>query len=163
MLTQERLKELLHYDPKTGVFTWVDKPSRNMKSGVAAGGFAINGYWRIAINRRRYYAHRLAWFWMTGKWPKEQVDHINHDRADNRWTNLRVATNFENSGNTRIQTNNTSGWKGVGWDKPRKKWHAYIKIDGKTKHLGRFDCPAAAHFSYVVAADKAFGEFACPH
>jgi len=121
-LTQERLKHLLHYNPDTVVFTWLSKPSRRINSGSIAGRIKPKkGYVEIGISGRIYLAHRLAWLYIYGTWPKEQVDHINGIRNDNRIKNLRLATTSQNQWNKKMQKNNTSGIKGVSWDNQRGK------------------------------------------
>ena len=92
MLTYERLRELLHYDPETGAFTWIKSTYRKGQPGTPAGCLSKRlGYILIGIDKRLYYAHRLAFLWMTKQWPEKEVDHINLDKADNRWANLRPA------------------------------------------------------------------------
>jgi len=110
------------------------------------------------INGCVYGAHRLAWFHETGEWPAAQIDHRNLNRDDNRFSNLRAATNAQNQANCRMRPNNMRGLKGVSRNK--KKWRARVKIGGKDINLGQVDCPAVAHFMYVIAADKLFGEYA---
>lgn len=161
MLTQSRLRELLHYDPETGFFTRaLTTTGIRPKVGDVAGGVNCRGYWQIRIDGERYKAHRLAWLYMTGDWPKEQIDHINMDRSDNRFANLREATNIQNCANQRRPVNNTSGLKGVCWNKRLSKWKSQIRVNGKLHHLGYFDTAEAAHESYIDAAKKYFGEFA---
>jgi hypothetical protein len=159
-LTAARVRELLHYDPETGVFAWRVAFNRNIKVGAAAGGVNPRGYHRIAINRRYYQAHRLAWLYITDEWPPEQVDHINGDPSDNRWANLRLATQSQNQANARRRSDNTSGYKGVSWDARSRKWSAEILVGGRRVRLGRFGCPAEAHAAYVRTAEKLSGEFA---
>lgn len=142
-LTQEYLKQRLHYDHDTGVFTWVTSAVA-AKAGDSAWHCAANGYVAIMINRKPYYAHRLAWLYMTGEWPTEQIDHINHVKSDNRFFNLREVTHSENQRNRTCQSNNTSGATGVSWEGSRNKWRARIRVNGKQVHVGRFDCFEAA-------------------
>jgi len=158
MLTAARLREILHYDPDTGAFTW--RVSRKGVRAGAAAGTLCQGYYRIMADRRSYQAHRLAWLYMTGAWPEAEIDHINLARADNCWCNLREATRVENQRNTSARPNNTSGFKGVVWHKSAKRWRATITADGKQCHLGYFDTPQAAAAAYADAAKKLFGEFA---
>jgi hypothetical protein len=158
MLTAERLREILHYDPATGVFTWL-APVGNRACGAPAGRLS-HGYIGIQIGGKRYLAHRLAWLYVTGEWPSDQVDHINLDRSDNRWCNLRPAGQSQNMGNTRVYCNNTSGFKGVSWEKGRRKWDARVLVKGKNIHLGYFDAPHLAYAAYCLAARKYFGDFA---
>jgi hypothetical protein len=136
ILTQEYLKELLSYNPLTGEFVWI-APRKRVIVGRVAGGL-LKGYVRICINKKTYWAHRLAWLYMTGKSPSKQIDHINHNRADNRFINLRECSHQENHRNRTLQKNNTSGFIGVCWNKNDKKWLASIRINGNRKNLGLF-------------------------
>ena len=137
-LTQNGLKELLEYHPKSGLFTWrVDRSY--VKAGSIAGSLTKKGYIRIAINGRRYFAHRLAFLYMTGDWPRYRACHDNQNPADNRWKNLYDATNQDNQRNMKLPSHNTSGRIGVHWDKRDSRWCAQIKIDGRSKHLGMFE------------------------
>ena len=160
MLTQEQLKELLSYDPETGIFTWLKAVSKSVRVGSIAGSFDKKGYIRIGLLRRRYSAHRLAFLYMTGSFPPNDTDHINGVRNDNRWINLRQATNSENQRNQGKPITNTSGYKGVSWNKRAKKWLAKIKHMNHDIHLGYFDSPEAAHQAYIEAAEKLHGDFA---
>jgi hypothetical protein len=120
------------------------------------------GYRTIGIGGKRYLAHRLAWLYVHGEWPADQIDHVNMDRSDARMCNLREATAAQNKRNTGARSHNRSHLKGVEFNTRRKikRWYAVIRSDGKRNFLGSFDCPAAAHFAYVIAADKFHGEFA---
>lgn len=131
MINHDELTKILNYDPDTGLFTWA-------RTGKIAGGISEKGYIRIQINRRKYMAHRLAWLFIYQEWPKEQIDHINHVRNDNRLCNLTEATNQENAKNRGIQTNNSSGSTGVLWSEKHKNWKAQIKVDQKVIYLGTF-------------------------
>jgi len=156
MVTQTRLIELLSYDLDTGVFT--------RRAGVGpthigdVAGNPCHGYWQICIDGRSYYAHRLAWLYMTGEWPKEQIDHINMDKTDNRWNNLRLATPSQNTCNQSARSTNKVGMKGVSPN--GKRFSAQITIDGTCHHLGTFDTPALAHSAYADAAAILHGTFA---
>lgn len=144
MITQRRLKELLHYDPTTGIFVRRMHVSSNARIGDVAGRRRKHIYLQISIDGVLYLSHRLAWLYMTGDWPKDQIDHINGIRDDNRWTNLRNATGLENQQNRAACSNNTSGFAGVSWHKCSKKWRACISVAGRQKHLGLFtDCESA--------------------
>jgi len=138
-LTQSQLKELLHYDPDTGIFT--NNVDRNYcaLSGAQAGHLHIaTGYVYICINKKDYLAHRLAWFYMFDVWPSGQLDHINRVRHDNQIANLREVTDSQNSQNTKIRVNNTSGVKGIYWDSSAEGWRAQITVNHITHSLGRF-------------------------
>jgi len=125
-LTQEYLKSILHYNQETGDFTWLIKPSVAVKKGSIAGALALNHigkkYRRIKINYKSYRAHRLAFFYMTGEWPKDQVDHEDGNGMHNWWNNLRLATQEKNQRNRKLQENNKSGVCGVFFDKETNKW-----------------------------------------
>lgn len=158
-LTQERLKYLLHYDQDAGVFTWrVDRI--RVRAGERAGKIDGQGYVAIGIDGHRHAAHRLAFLYMTGVWPSSFVDHINSDRSDNSWCNLRVATNSQNQANVLRWSHNTSGFKGVSWHKSTGRWQANIRSEGGKKSLGYFDTPEAAYEAYCTAAFALHGEFA---
>ncbi len=100
MITHDRLKEILYYDPVLGTFRWIEKISRKNVIGAIAGGLNPKGYVVIIIQGKSYRANRLAWFYMTGEWPKNLVDHKNRIRNDNTWKNLRDFTSKENSANS---------------------------------------------------------------
>ena len=159
MTTYARLREVLHYDTETGVFTWL-KSGSGRRPDLTAGRQHSEGYIHIGIDGRRYYAHRLAWLYMTGAFPKEQIDHKNADRSDNRWSNLREATQFQNNANARRSKRNKSGFKGVSWAKKHKKWTAHISVEGRQINLGLFDDASVAHAAYVRMATAAHGAFA---
>lgn len=140
MITQARLKELLDYDPETGVFVCrVRRSNHKALAGHRAGCPDKDGYIRIGLERKKYCAHVLAWLYVTGEWPSKQLDHINTIRSDNRFENLREASRGENMQNGTRRADNTSGFKCVSWDVRRGKWCAYINADGVRTHLGRFD------------------------
>ena len=152
-LTQCRLKQLLHYSPDDGKFRRL--VATIGKVGDIAGTLARDGYIYICVDAKRYLAHRLAFPWVTGKWPEEYVDHVNQDRSDNRWVNLREATNSQNQHNTKLFSSNTSGVKGVCWHKGAKKWLARIRMNGKRVDLGLFntieEAKAAREAAEVIA------------
>ena len=161
MLTQKELKELLHYNPDTGVFTWRVSPSRTVKVGQVAGHTPKNtGYLQIRLSNKLYQGHRLAWLYMAGEWPRKYIDHINGVRDDNRWVNLREATQRQNAYNRGGMKGSSSNHKGVSWDKWNKKW--VVKARSPTKHLnlGYFDCEHEAALVYNQFALKHHGEYA---
>lgn len=160
-LTQDRLKELLHYDPETGVFTRrIARSGARGGIGAVAGSTHYDGYKRISIDGKLYQSHRLAWLYTHGTWPADMVDHINGVAGDNRLTNLREATQIQNMANVGKPSNNTSGYKGVSWHKRDKKWRAQINHQDKQKHLGHFTTPEEAHAAYCAAASALYGDFA---
>ncbi len=141
-LTQSKLKELLQYNPGTGIFTWKVKPSGIINAGDVAGHIYTSRqkqYMAIQIKRIKYAVHRLAWLYVHGDFPTDTVDHINGDGTDNRIENLRVVSLAENQKNKRRYKNSTSGTTGVNWFAPSRKWRAIIQANGMRKHLGYFE------------------------
>lgn len=159
MLTYTRLREVLHYYATTGQFRWLVKPNRNIRVGSIAGCLTDRGYIGIKIDGRRYKAHRLAWFFMTGSWPEDQVDHKDRDRANNRWLNLREANRHQNSRNAKLRVDNSSGVKGVYWIEKTKRWRAVIN-GPKNKHLGYFSSLVDATMARQEAERAHYGEYA---
>ena len=151
MITPERLREVLSYDPETGVFVWrVHLKKSRMKIGERAGHKKSIGYRYIGICGYEYLEHRLAWLYVYGEWPEYEIDHRNRVRSDNRILNIRQATKAENGQNQKLRSTNTSGTTGVSWSKLHLKWVAYIMVDNKHKHLGLFndiDDAKAAHLN----------------
>lgn len=160
MLTAARLRELLSYDPDTGVFTWLVNRGRMAKAGNIAGHRTKDGYCHMRIDGKDYMAHRLAWLYMTGQWPTSTIDHADVDPGNDRWANLREATIGQNLANRRKPPSNTSGFKGVTWHSECRCWMASIKCQRRRFYLGLFDDPREAHAAYVAAAVTHFGEFA---
>jgi len=134
ILTRELVRKYLIYDLSTGVFTR-NKASGGVKAGAIVGSARKDGYTHIGIGRQRALTHRLAFYYVLG-WAPEEVDHINHDRSDNRWINLRATNKQGNQKNASIQASNTSGVCGVSWQKTTKQWYAYITVDRKRIHIG---------------------------
>lgn len=135
-LTQSRLKELLSYDHATGLFTW-SKSRGCIKKGDKAGSLNTSGYLTIRVDRRLYRSNRLAFLYMEGYSPENSVDHINRDKTDNRWDNLRHVSQSCNIRNSKKSLSNKSGVTGVVWDKARGRWHAQITVNYKNIHFGR--------------------------
>lgn len=158
MLTFEQLRERLHYNPDTGVFTYV-KRSGKKRPGEIAGVRGSGGYNIIGVQWKRYRAARLAWLWMTGEWPDRHVDHKDLDKGNDAWSNLRLATRSQNHANCRVRKNNIVGVKGVGIT-GSGKFAAHITINRRKRHLGSFDTPEEAHCAYMHMALLHYGEFA---
>lgn len=160
MLTAERLREVMTYDPLTGVFVYLGS-KRSRRRGRVAGSLDKNtGYLHITIDYKKYWLHRVAWLYMTGAWPASLIDHKDTNGQNNRWDNLREADKSQNGANRGAQVSNKVGLKGVSFCKATSRYRADIDVKGRHRNLGRFDCPAAAHFQYILAADEAFGEYA---
>lgn len=159
IISQARLKEVLSYDPLTGQFVWRVRLAPRGPVGAPAGVKNAGGYIVIRIDRVLYRAARLAFIYMTGACP-DVVDHENRIRHDDRWVNLREATSSQNGQNTSTRTDNTSGHKGVTWDKSRGKWMAMITVDKRAINLGRFVALDEAVAARRAAELKHFGTFA---
>ena len=136
-ITQSRLKKLLYYNSETGDFIWKVNKYRS-KKGSIAGGINKDGYCYIKIDGVTYKLARLAFLYKEGYWPENEIDHINRITGDDRWINLRHVTRQCNMRNCGMLKNNTSGIKGLSWDKARLKWAAQIKVNGKNISVGRF-------------------------
>lgn len=153
MITQEELKRLLHYDPDTGLFTWLVRTGPNVYAGNIAGYLhKSTGYIRCTYDGQKYQSHRLAWLYTHGQYPSNLLDHINGNKTDNRLSNLREATYSENSQNrSKAGSNNVSGFLGVSFHKVTNKFRSQIKLFGKTTYLGAFKTPEEAYEVYLKA------------
>lgn len=155
LLTAERLREIMDYDPETGVFTW-RKGVKFHKAGTRVGWMEFWGYWVVGIDRHQYRLCRLAWLYMTGKWPKDEIDHINTVRSDDCFANLREATRSMNAQNLRKpHKDNEHGLAGImrykkNWS-TKIRWTAQIMVNGERHHLGVFGTPEDAHLAYLEA------------
>ena len=156
MLTQARLRELLDYDPATGVFVRRITMPGKAKAGSVAGTLSVRGYHHIRVDGKLYRGNRLAWLYVHGYMPA-MVDHIDGDKANDAIANLRPAHNQSNAANARRKNNNTSGYKGV--TRRPHGWTAQIRYNRKAVHLGTFPSAAEAHAAYERAAKRLFGEF----
>lgn len=156
-LTQSELKEILNYNETTGVFVWRRSAGR-AKPNKPAGTDDGKGYTQISIDRKVYYAHRLAWFYVYGTFPTNEIDHKNGVRSDNPISNLREATHAENLMNLGMTKTNKSGYAGVSWSKKHQKWWAQIRISNKHSSLGFFDDIIEASNAYKQA-DLLRGDF----
>lgn len=154
MITQERLKQLATYDPESGLLVCAmnRKGSKN-KIGDVLGSANKVGHIQVQLDSSKYLVHRLAVLYMTGKMPDGVIDHINRDPADNRWSNLRVVTQFENSHNqSRLPERNSTGFVGV--HRYGSRYRAKINVNHKQVHLGTFDDPAIAASAYAMAKSQ---------
>lgn len=151
-ITHAELLELLNYKSETGEFIWKSKRRYHLQFfGSVAGSPNRDGYIHIKINGRLYGAHRLAWFYVHGEWPKYHIDHINGLRADNRLCNLREVTHAENHQNRRSHKGSSSKYVGVSYYKQLRKYIAYISVSGKRHHLGYFATEEEAYATYCAA------------
>jgi hypothetical protein len=160
-LTHDRLVELLSYDRISGVFTWNGVPRPGPANCGRAGTISNHGYRVIRVDGRKYRACRLAWFYVHGEWPSGDVDHRNRDRQDDRFDNLRAATEALNSANAGLRKDNTSGFKGVAFHRVTGKWRADCRVRGRSHWLGCFGTAEEAARVYDKAARDRYGEFAC--
>jgi hypothetical protein len=151
MLSQQRLKELLEYNPENGLLIWVTQRGKGVKKGSVAGT-KQNGYIQIKIDGKLYKAHRLAWLYVYKEFPENEIDHINEIKDDNRIVNLRLATKRQNMQNiSNPRADNKSGYLGVCWHNRYKKWYAQISINNKKKYLGYFNTAEEASKAYIKA------------
>jgi len=150
-MTAEVAREILNYEPETGLFRWRVDRGNGHRANDLAGRMNSNGYWVVGFKQYPLLAHRLAWLYMTGEWPHFNVDHINGDRCDNRWANLRDGSGSINAQNVRRaqRNNNSSGLLGV--TQRQGRWEAQIKSQGAKRYLGSFGSPEDAHAAYVDA------------
>lgn len=151
-LTQDRLRELLHYEPATGLFTWLVVKGRRGLPGKQAGTVNHHGYVCITIDGKKLKAHRLAWLYVNGEVPAGEIDHINRCRTDNRIENLRVVDSRLNKENKLKLSNNKSGYKGVSWHERAGKWQAHVRTLGRSHYLGLFVSAEDAYAAYQAAA-----------
>lgn len=154
----EWLSENLIYDENTGLICWA-KRGFGRQVGKEAGCIDAHGYRRIMVKSKPYGGHVIAWALHHKELPSGYIDHINGVRDDNRACNLRVATASQNIANSKTSKRNTSGFKGVCWNKVCGKWQAGIRVLGKSLHLGLYSDPVEAHKAYLAAAKHYFGEF----
>lgn len=159
-VTLERLKELFEYLPAEGCFLRLTSHSGYSRGRRIFGVTTACGHRRIAIDGIGYFAHNLAWFYMTGTWPDPMVDHKDTDGHNNRWVNLREATQTENNANTRKRDGTSSRFKGVTYIPSRRRWQASLKVRGRSLFLGRHTTEEEAAAAYAVKAKEVFGEFA---
>ncbi|MBJ2270469.1 HNH endonuclease [Pseudomonas sp. MF6772] len=155
-LTADRVRELLNYCPETGIFTRKIRTAQRHKASSRADFLVTSGsspgYHRVSVDSKRYQAHRVAWLYVHGVWPAEQIDHINGVRSDNRIANLRVADYTLNMENQRsAYRNNRSGLLGAIWDQQSSKWRGQIVVEKKKIHLGSFSTAQDAHAAYLEA------------
>ena len=152
-LTAERAREVVDYDPDTGVFRWRRRMGSCAPAGAVAGSLNSKGYWYIQVDGYKYLAHRIAWLITNGAFPADQIDHIDGDQANNRLANLRAVTSAENKQNLRrAHRDNITGLLGV--SPKRNGFTAEIRVDGERRRLGTFATPEQAHAAYLVAKRK---------
>lgn len=162
-MNQKSIKKIINYDPETGVFTW--KPREGNKrfntrhAGKDVGCKTKQGYLITHISGKSIRLHVLAWIYMTGIKPK-YIDHVNGNKSDNRFSNLRECTASQNMHNSGIKPDNKSGYKGVRWNKQVGKWQAVVKKDYKSHHAGLFNDAKEAAKAYDKKAIELHGEFA---
>ena len=157
-MTSEFLKSLFDYSD--GKLFWKQKLSKKIIIGMRAGTKRPDGYRQVRINGKYYQEHILIWCMTKGEWPELLIDHENEIRDDNRIENLRLATKSQNAVNTGKWSTNTSGYKGVSFNKASKRWVANISVNKKLIHLGSFGTAEAANAAYKEAVVLYHGEFA---
>lgn len=171
--TPELLRKLLRYEPDTGKLFWLPRDREFFKSDgsfrswnsqfanrVAFTAIDRDGYNRGAVLQRAYYAHRVIWAMQAGAWPKEQIDHVDQNKLNNKWCNLREASISQNGANKASKPNSSSRYLGVSWNKQTKKWLAQIVKNGERVRLGLFVNEKDAAIAYDRMAILKHGEFA---
>lgn len=156
-LSHKRLKQFISYCPETGGFKRLD--GYKVKKGCRAGGLDALGYLKIKLDGFTYLGHRLAWFYMHGKWPADEIDHINNNPSDNRLVNLREATPSQNKANRMLPRHNTSGCKGVSYYTADDIWVVRFLAGGKNIYIGRFKEKEEAIQAYKDSIHKYHEEF----
>lgn len=164
-LSAEYVRSVMEYSPDTGVFVWryrsdVPKEWNTRFAGREIRNRRTSGHLFAILNYQQIPLHRLAWLYMMGEMPENLIDHINGDRADNRWSNLRQATTFQNAQNRIASSRSSHGLKGLHWHKAAQKWCAQIRANGRREYLGLFESKDDALAAYRVAAERLHGEFA---
>jgi len=139
VITQKELKNILHYNPKNGVFIWSKKISKKINTGDIAGDVNKRGYCRIGIRGKKYASHILAWIYIYGEAPENDLDHIDHNKTNNKISNLRIVTPSENAMNQTMSKANKSGFNGVVWNKKAGKWMVQIAFERNQIYLGIYD------------------------
>ena len=156
---KESVKSLFDYNPETGHLTWKVFTNSRAPIGSRTGTVKKRGYRQFKFQGRDYYEHQVIWLWVYGEWPKNYLDHINRNKADNRLCNLRDATCSENLCNTNLRSDNSSGVKGIAWDKSRNKWRASVEFGGALK-MKRFTSFEEACLQIREWRVQLHGEFA---
>ncbi|MCW3678793.1 HNH endonuclease [Burkholderia cenocepacia] len=159
-ITIERLRELLAYEPATGILRWRVVRGAG-RPGRIAGSVNEIGRVIVRIDRKQFKAHILAWALYYGAWPSQEIDHRDRNPQNNKIRNLRLSTRSQNTCNQGLLARNTTGFKGVSYHKRRRRYVARIALHGKPMHLGYFTTAKAAHAAYSAAAKELHGEFAC--
>lgn len=176
-ITPSDVRKLFDYDPLTGGLSWKPRTPDMFSNGkygadrVCAawnarhagrvpGTANTNGHIQILVHKRLRLAHQLIWAMVTDEWPSMDIDHIDCERSNNKWNNLRLATKVENTANRKATVRNKSGLKCVSFDKKSGRWRTDFTHNGRRRFMGYSDCPAAASFVYQIEADKCIGEFA---
>lgn len=165
------LLEAFLYDPETGELWWRERPLHHFKNsdyqgrwnrrraGTQAGYTEPDRYSFVALFNKHHYVHRIIFKLMTGRAPAVEIDHINCQKSDNRWINLREATKSQNSGNVRVAKRSKTGIKGVVLEQRTGKFIAYFTVGRRGRRLGAFPTKEEAHAAYCEAARQHFGEF----
>lgn len=158
MVTHERLTEVLDYDPLSGVFKWKQAVGKRVRVGDVAGS-TVDGYIRIVLDKVKYRAHRLAWFYVNKVWPSGLLDHKDTNRSNNRIDNLRLATKSENNHNRRLNTNSTTGVKGVTYHKQSGKYVTLVQFKSVQYRFGSHDTIEAAEIAVRRGRETLHGDF----
>lgn len=160
--TPEELREVFAYDPETGIVTNKVTRQYKAKQGMEAGNLCAQGYRTLMFRRKNYRTHVIAWVIQTGHWPDKEIDHIDGNRSNNKWKNLRLATRAQNCLNVPMHRDNATGFKGVTKEKRTGRYIAQIFFQGKHHHIGAFRTPEEASLAYQAKSKELHGEFGRP-
>lgn len=160
MIDAETLRAMLNYDPDSGVFTWKVNRRRKAMAGARAGYTSRDGYIYIKIFNRKYLAHRLAWLYVYGSFPKQMIDHWDRNPLNNSLINLRLATNTQNTINCKVHRDNKWGYKGVYFRRSSGRFLAQIGVSGRQVYIGSYSTPEEAGAAYLVKAREIYGDYA---
>lgn len=161
-VTAEEARQMLSYEPETGLLRWKVERYRKHAGDIAGCSHTCkNGYRRvtISINYKRYLAHRIIWLIVKGVWPENEIDHEDNDGVNNRWKNLREATHDQNGKNLKLKKNNKTGVSGVSWCAKRQMYRVRVNADYKEIFLGYFDSVETAKNARNIAVQEHHGEF----
>lgn len=160
MLKFEHVNELLEYEPETGVLRWIKSPNKRVAIGSKAGSISSFGYIKLKIDKKEYFAHRIAWLLYYKEWPSGQIDHIDNNRKNNAISNLRDCTASQNQRNQKRRKSNSTGIKGVYWDANLNKWKVQVRGDGRIQYGGHYKSIQAAELAAIELRNRLHGEYA---
>lgn len=161
-LSHKHVKECFHYEPSSGKLTWKISKARCVKIGQEAGWMRSDGYRQVEVDGTKFLVHRLIYFFIEGKFPPKEIDHIDGNKSNNRWNNIRACSRSENMSNAGPRRNNKLGIRGVYYDPKRRRYITRIRKGCTKKYIGSFKTKEEAARAYQEEQSKIFGEYAYP-